>query len=219
LQNKIGLTLSFFCAGSPSRKGTLELLRKLGIEANRVASLRYRGHGWPGSFSVTLKGASAPAAQLSYAESWDFVQAYRPFSTHLCPDGTGEDADISCGDPWYREVRENEPGLSLVVVRTEPGRQLLRRALDAGYVSLMPADPWKLMSSQKNLWAKRGAIGGRVATLAVMGLPRPKLRGFGLFRNWVTLSLEDKLRSTLGTVRRVLSRRYYKKRKITPSAQ
>ncbi len=210
LKAKTGLSISFFCAGSPSRKGTLELLKSRGVNPDEVKSLRYRGNGWPGMFSVLVNGQSKPAFEMTYAESWGFVQAYRPFSTHLCPDGSGEDADISCGDPWYREVRPGEPGSSLVVVRTETGRQLLQRAIAAGYVTLQRAETWKLMRSQANLVSKRGAIGGRIAMLALLGLPRPKLKGFSLFSNWLKLSFGEKLRSTFGTIRRAFSRGYFK---------
>ena len=182
LNEKLGLAISFFCAGSPARKGLLELLRSMRIEPDRVQNIRYRGKGWPGHFSVTLKGETKPARQMTYKESWAFVQAYRPLSTHLCPGwGTGEDADISCGDPWYQQVREGEPGLSLVVIRTETGRNILRGAMEAGYVESAPAEPWKLLESQKNLMAKRGAIGGRIAVMKSRGLPVPRLRGFSLF--------------------------------------
>jgi coenzyme F420 hydrogenase subunit beta len=210
LADKTGLVLSFFCAGSPSRKGTLELLKSLGVEAEKVGNLRYRGNGWPGMFSVTLKGQTQPARQISYQESWGFVQAFRPFATHLCPDGSGEDADISCGDPWYREVEPGEPGSSLVVVRTGRGRQLLQGAMKAGYVSLQRAEAWKMTNSQRNLIAKRGAIGGRVAMLRLLGLPTPQLKGFSLWRNWLKLSWNQKLRSTIGTLRRVVTRGYFR---------
>jgi coenzyme F420 hydrogenase subunit beta len=215
LAGKIGVTLSFFCAGTPARAGLLDLLRRQNIDSKQVASLRYRGGGWPGLFSVTVKGSSTPAAELTYGESWGFMQAYRPLSTHLCPDGTGEDADISCGDPWYRDISGEEPGMSMVVVRTELGRQLIRQAVADGYLWLTRSEPSKLLKSQKNLIAKRGAVGGRIATMRLMGLPTPRLLGFNLLRNWLRLSLREKLRSTLGTVRRVLARGYYRQLRLS----
>ncbi len=210
LDRNVGLALSFFCAGSPSTRGTLELLKKLGVDPSGISALRYRGNGWPGNFAASKKGDAAPALQMSYKESWAFLQAFRPYSTHLCPDGTGEDADISCGDPWYREVRDGEPGSSLVVVRTERGREILRGALAAGYVTLTPATPRKLLDSQRNLINKRAAIWGRLWAFRLFGLPTPDLKGFSLFRNWRQLPLKEKLRSTLGTVRRIITRRYYR---------
>jgi coenzyme F420 hydrogenase subunit beta len=210
LDKNVGVTISFFCAGSPATKGTVELLRSMGVDPEDIKEFRYRGNGWPGKFAVTLKGESSPSHFQSYKESWGFVQAYRPFSVHLCPDGTGEDADISCGDPWYREVKEGEAGSSILAVRTERGRRILKGAIKAGYVKLQPAEPWKLLKSQENLFEKRGAIWGRIAILRAFGLPAPKLKGFSLFKNWLRLSLEDKLRSTVGTARRIIRRDYFK---------
>lgn len=210
LDRNVGLVISFFCAGSPTRRGTLELLARMGLGPEEVASLRYRGNGWPGTFTPELKDRTKAVGRLTYKESWEFLQSYRPFSTHLSPDGTGEDADISCGDPWYREIRPDEPGQSLVVVRTEKGRALLRAAVAANYLALEVAEPWKLLESQKNLISKRGAVGGRLASLRAIGLATPRLRGFSLFRNWMRLTLAGKIRSTFGTVRRVLVRRYFR---------
>ena len=103
LDRNVGVAISFFCAGSPSSRGTRELLKQLGIDPAQVRDLRYRGNGWPGNFAVTRRGEESPAREMSYQESWGFLQAYRPYSTHLCPDGTGEDADITCGDPLVSE--------------------------------------------------------------------------------------------------------------------
>jgi coenzyme F420 hydrogenase subunit beta len=219
LDENVGLTLSFFCAGSPPREGTIQLLKSMGVDPDEVQSLRYRGNGWPGNFAVTMKGQTEPSHFRTYKDSWGFVQAYRPFSVHLCPDGTGEDADISCGDPWYREVKAGEPGSSLVVVRTERGRRILQGAIDAGYLELTPSDADKLLRSQEGLFEKRGAIWGRIATLRMFGLPAPKLWGFSLFKNWLNLSLEDKLRSTFGTARRILKRKYFKPLRLDPTAE
>jgi coenzyme F420 hydrogenase subunit beta len=204
LQDRVGVAISFFCAGAPSREGTLALLRSMGVDPVQVESVRYRGHGWPGMFTAKMRGETRPAARITYKESWSFVQAFRPFSTELYPDGTGEDADIACGDPWYREIASEEPGSSLVVVRTERGRRILREAMRAGYVSLTPAEEWKLLESQRNLIAKRGVIGGRIAVLKVLGYPVPELRGFSLLRNWWRLEVREKIRSILGTVRRAI---------------
>jgi len=216
LDRNVGLVISFFCAGSPARQGTLDLLARMGLAPEEVASLRYRGNGWPGFFAPEPRDGVRAVGGLSYRESWDFLQSYRPFSTQLSADGTGEDADISCGDPWYREIRHDEPGQSLVIVRTERGRELLHAAMAANYLALKVAEPWKLLESQKNLVSKRGAVGGRLASMRAIGLVTPRLRGFSLFRNWRRLTLAEKLRSTFGTVRRVLSRGYFRPLRLGP---
>jgi coenzyme F420 hydrogenase subunit beta len=89
----------------------------------------------------------------------------------------------------------------------------------AGYLTLQPAESWKLMRSQKNLIAKRGAIGGRVAVMKLLGLPVPRLHGFSLFQNWWQLSSGEKLRSTFGTVRRIITRHYHRPLRLAAPAE
>jgi coenzyme F420 hydrogenase subunit beta len=208
LASNLGLALSFFCAGSPATEGTVKLLEKMGVDAAKLQDVRYRGNGWPGEFAATLRGDNEPAASMSYSESWGFLQRFRPYGIHLWPDDTGESADISCGDPWYRKIEPGELGSSLIVVRTELGREILMGAHQAGYLTLSRAEPWKIAKSQENLVRKRRSIWGRRLAFRAFGLPITRLRGVPLFGPWLGLSLKDKLRSTIGTALRIVRRNY-----------
>ncbi len=209
---KVGLTLSFFCAGSPSTQGTLDLMKRYGVQPPETEYLRYRGFGWPGYFSTRVRAHSETTEHLIYDEAWAFLQSYRPYATHLFPDGSGEDADISCGDPWYRKVEKGEHGSSLIVVRTERGRELFKRAMASGAIVASPATSEQLARSQANLTSKRGAVWGRLLAFRLLGVPAPAYQGYSLFANWRRLSLNDKQRSVFGTLRRILQRGYHKRR-------
>lgn len=217
LASRLGLTLSFFCAGSPSSQGTEDYLRKRGYEPAEVAELRYRGHGWPGMFGVRRRGRTDFEPITTYAESWGFLQRYRPFAAHLTPDFSGEAADIASGDPWYRPVGSDEVGLSILVVRTPRGREILRRAVAAGYLTLKPASAEQLVASQTNLIRRRGSIWGRVAALRLLGIPAPGLEGFALGSNWWRLPLGEKIKSLFGTARRAIQRGYRRPQRLDPS--
>jgi coenzyme F420 hydrogenase subunit beta len=208
LAQQLGVTIGIFCAGTPSTQGTLDLLKLHGVDPAQVEQLRYRGNGWPGSFAVRMKGALEWRHLATYAEAWGFIQKYRPYRCHLCPDGTSEFADISCGDPWYREIPADEPGQSLVLVRTERGREVVAAAIAAGYVTLQRVNPSLLDRSQRELQLKRGAIWGRLLAMRALGVAAPSFTGFSLFSNWLRIPFDHKLRSLLGTVRRVISRGY-----------
>lgn len=210
LRNKVGAAIGFFCAGTPSTLGTLDLLKRNNIDPLDVEEIRYRGRGWPGHFTVRLKGESSPSTKLTYMESWGFLQKYRPYRCYLCPDSTAEFADIACGDPWYREIKEDKSGYSLVAARTEKGRQILNGAIEAGYVVLEPALPNLIQDSQTGLFAKRSAIWGRLITMKAFSVPSPRLGGFSLFRNWCCSPFREKARSILGTARRIIQREYYR---------
>jgi coenzyme F420 hydrogenase subunit beta len=211
LNDKVGVAIGIFCAGTPSTQGTLDLLKEFKINPGEIEDIRYRGKGWPGNFSVRLKNGEAQYREILYTESWGFLQKYRPYRCYLCPDGTSELADISCGDPWYREIKEDETGYSLVLVRTEKGRRIVHGAMETGYVVLEQADPEVLVDSQKNLLSKRGAIWGRLLTMKAFGIPTPRYEGFSLFKNWLGIPLKEKMRSILGTARRIIQRKYYKR--------
>jgi len=206
LAEKVGVTLSFFCAETPSTNGTMTLVREMGADPSDLSELRYRGFGWPGFFAPTQRGEQKPRATMTYRESWAFLQAFRPWVTQLWPDGTGEAADISCGDPWYEEPDGKNPGFSLVVARTERGREIVEGAIEAGYLQLSPAEAWKLERSQAGLATRRGAMWGRRWVSRVVGLPVTRLPGVDLRPNWRRLSFGEKLRATLGTLRRILVR-------------
>lgn len=210
LEENVGIALGIFCAGTPATQGTLYLLKQLHINPDDLQTVRYRGGGWPGDFVVQAKGPVNGTKKLTYKESWEFIQKYRPYRCHLCPDGTSEFADISCGDPWYRKIQKDEQGYSLVLVRTERGREILHRAMKAGFVTLERADTKILELSQKNLLLKRSSIWGRIITMKMFGIPTPGLNGYYLFKNWLSLPTREKVRSVSGTVRRIVQRKYYR---------
>jgi coenzyme F420 hydrogenase subunit beta len=216
LDSRVGLALSFFCAEAPATRGTLALLDKLGVGSTNLAEVRYRGLGWPGYFFAVPRGESSPSRKVPYREAWAFLQAYRPWSVQLWPDSAGELADISCGDPWYEAPDGKNPGFSLVVVRTERGRQVVHGASQSGYLDLKPAEHWKLEKSQGGLLQKKGSVWGRRVALRLMGLPVTRFKGLDLFHCWQRLSVLDKVKSVFGTMRRVVLRRYYRRRVPTP---
>ncbi len=118
LDRKLGLVLTFFCAGTPSTQGTLDLMTSLEIQPQTVDSIDYRGEGWPGNFRVIYEGRRNEKSS-TYVESWARLTSYRPLRCNLCPDGLGRVADISCGDAWHKLSTNGDHGRSIVLVRTE----------------------------------------------------------------------------------------------------
>ncbi len=209
LDRKLGLVLSFFCAGTPSTDGTLTLAGALGFETQKIREVRYRGEGWPGDFKILAGDGSS--ASLSYMDSWSRLTKYRPFRCNLCPDGLGATADISCGDAWHAYEGGGQAGTSLVLVRTELGRVVLRKAMEAGYVTLAPSSEGAVLRAQAGLVDRKRNVFGRLLAMRMMAIPAPRFPGFGLFRCWAQLSLARRARSVVGTLRRLVRRRAWKK--------
>ncbi|MCM3660811.1 Coenzyme F420 hydrogenase/dehydrogenase, beta subunit C-terminal domain [Georgenia satyanarayanai] len=201
LAERLDITVAIFCAGTPSTAATEDLVRSLGTDIEDVVSVDYRGEGWPGNFRV--KSASGEVRSMTYAEAWNgTLTKNRQWRCLICPDHTGEFADLSVGDPWYREIGPDEPGRSLVVVRTEAGRAALLAALSDGALDGGPIPLERLEQSQPSLAATRGAVWGRVLTMGLMGLRVPRYQNMPAFRLWLRLPLRGKVTSIAGTYRR-----------------
>jgi coenzyme F420 hydrogenase subunit beta len=210
IRAKILAAVSIFCAGTPSTEGTLAVLKALGVSSESLSSFRYRGGGWPGKATAVEK-ETGQKKEMTYEQCWGgILSRYVQFRCRLCPDSTGEFADVSFGDPWYQPPAPDEPGRSLVVVRTEQGRRLLHQALEKGYLVLESVSETVIARSQPSLLNKRRHLWGRLAVLRLLGIPCPRFRGFCLFHSWTHLSLKEKLKSLLGTARRVWSRKLYR---------
>ncbi len=211
LKENLGLTIAFFCAGTPTTNATINLLKRMGVDdPSDVQELRYRGNGWPGKATVKFQTRGRDETRsLSYEESWGEVLTNdKQWRCHVCADHTGEFADIAVGDPWYRKAKTNDPGRSLIVVRTIRGRRILREAMEAGYLSLKRVEPSVLPDSQPNLLRGRGAVWARILVCRLMGVVAPRYRGFPLFRFWMArLTVHEKIRSIAGTMKRVVKRK------------
>jgi coenzyme F420 hydrogenase subunit beta len=213
LRKSIGLTISIFCAGTPSKAATRELIQSLDIGKDAsIDEVRYRGRGWPGRMSVQYRptaDASPKSASMTYAKGWgEILQKHTQWRCRMCADHIGEHADLSVGDPWYRPIGENEQGDSLIVVRTERGRRALRAAVEAGYLVLERRSLQTLAASQPNLERTKGAVYGRCLTARALGAAAPQYRGGALHRVWLrALSPTAKMQSLMGTIKRIFKKR------------
>lgn len=206
IRKKVGLAIGIFCAGTPSIKGTQDLLCKNAVNLNTVKTLNYRGNGWPGWFCV--KNECGNELKIPYPESWSFLQKYRPFRCYLCADGTSETADVSCGDAWYLRGKE-ENGISLINVRNENGKRILHSAVKKGYITLRQISNQNVFRSQEQLFSRQKEIWGRLQTLKAFGIPVPKYNGWPLARNWISLPNSSKFKSIGSTMKRILQRKLF----------
>lgn len=198
------LLLSFFCAGTPSQRGTDRLVESLS-GSEPVVSVKYRGDGWPGSFTVA--GARGTVGSMSYDESWGHhIGRDIQWRCKICVDGTGGHADIAVGDFWKADsngypVFDSADGNSVVIARTERGNDILARAIEAGVLDLKPLDLKHVESVQPLQVERKTTLLGRLAGRALALKRTPRYYGYSLVR----LALSDPmraLRAAAGTARR-----------------
>ena len=120
-------------AGTPSQHATDAVLASLGAPPDAdLVRLRYRGEGWPGSF--TAQDAAGATWSTSYDASWGaHLGKAVQWRCKICPDGVGESSDVTAGDFWRSDERgyplfDEGDGFSALVARTLGIEERLRTA-------------------------------------------------------------------------------------------
>jgi len=206
IARQIVVTLSFFCAGVPARRGAEEMLSRMGVSDTSLRAFRYRGNGWPGRAVAHLMDGSQRS--LNYEESWGgILSRHVQKRCKICPDGVGHFADITCADAWHAGPDggpsfTDAPGRGLVIARTERGADILRAAVRAGVIATQPYDLADLAAIQPGQRRKRQMLAARRLALHLLRRPVPEDRGFGLLRHAVGAGLRTNLRQFAGMLRR-----------------
>jgi coenzyme F420 hydrogenase subunit beta len=205
VNKQVPYMLSFMCAGVPSRAGTVAVLKHLGVQSDEVSTFRYRGDGWPGKArAVTHNG---DVREMDYATSWgEILNRHLQFRCKICPDGTGEFADIVCADAWYGKDGypdfEERAGRSLVLGRTTQGQTLIESAVADGAIAIEKLDIAEIARMQPyQVHRKQVVLGRLMATRLALG-QAPAYHGLGLIKASFGSRPIEWLRNAAGTYRR-----------------
>ena len=202
---------SFFCAGQPSEAANLKLLEELGISKKEdCKDLQYRGNGWPGKAEAWKNNGSSQT--MDYETSWmkilgrDVRRCCR-----FCADGTGEMADISCGDAWYltednrADIFTEHPGQNAIFARTEVGHMLIEKAMADDVIIASVFDPDKdlLHKRQPYHYARKASLSSLKLAMRICGrtFPMYDRKKISMFAK--DFPLKSRIYRCLGTIQRV----------------
>jgi coenzyme F420 hydrogenase subunit beta len=205
VKSQIPYMLSFMCAGVPSIRGTHEVISALGATREKVVSFRYRGDGWPGMARVVHD--SGESFEMDYNTSWGTIlNKHLQFRCKICPDGTGEFADVVCADAWYGKDGypdfEEREGRSLVLARTATGQALLETISSSAAVKTSALDIDEITKMQPYQVERKRMVWGRVAAARLALGSAPKYRRMKLLNAATQANLMAFLRSAWGTYKR-----------------
>jgi coenzyme F420 hydrogenase subunit beta len=209
---QIPYRLAFFCAGVPSRQGTLAVLEDLGVDHADCVSFQYRGDGWPGLARARRRDGSEES--MDYNASWgQILNRHLQFRCKICPDGTGEFADLVCADAWYGkdgypDFTERD-GRSLIVVRSEAGQRLYDMALAQGWITSEPLEVEEIEKMQPYQASRKREVFMRSAALFAARGWRPHFSNLALVRLMLSGGKLPQLRSAVGSFRRSHGKRLY----------
>lgn len=136
--NRPKYLIGLVCAGQNSGRSIDYLVnvshaRKSGSEIN---GFRYRSKlagGWPGNVLISTKEKKYKVSKDTRILSKDIFSCYR---CKFCFDKANVYTDIVCGDPWGLSDYECKEGNTLILVRTQKGLELIRKAQELGVISV-----------------------------------------------------------------------------------
>ena len=174
--------LTFVCGGASDLTKSEQVLAQFGVEREEVTSFRYRGNGNPGPTRVeTSDGRSF---ELTYQEMWEDEATWQiQTRCKICPDATGEGADIAASDVWPGGGPTGEDeGFNGIIVRTTRGLELYRDAVAAGAIVIdaQPIDFRDFDVFQPHQVRKKRAIWARFAGMRSAGHPVPQTENLRL---------------------------------------
>ncbi len=192
---RVGALITHFltpvCGGFMPPFGMDAFLARNGIDPQEVAALSYRGYGCPGPTRITLR--SGAVIDKTYLELWgsDASLWHLPWRCKICPDGTGEAADVAAADAWpggapTEEMMAEDPGTNVVIARSKAGAELVARAAEAGFLVLdggattADLDDWQPHQVNKKIASGARYQGLREA--GQLGIETPGLRTAALRR-------------------------------------
>ena len=182
LRRRVVLALGIFCGYTAEPRATDVAARRAGLEPANLATVSYRGPGWPGEMRLETRGGEG--RRQAYPDYFDRVMgAYTPPRCRLCADALAECSDVSVGDAWLDRFT-NDPavadGVSDVIARTPAGERLVTE-LARDRLSLTPATPDEMLASQTDAaYIKRRVLRGRLWLRRVTGRPVPQYPGLSV---------------------------------------
>ena len=175
------VTIGLACHGTLEKEATTELIAHRRLSQEQIKRFFYRGDRFPGKFQIeTLDGNRIDLHRFDYKDgAYNYLyHLYTPQRCLMCPDYSAEFADISVSDFWVRgEDGEylHPEGTTMVMCRTERGREILQQMRAKGYITAMPLGQREVDASFDHLYRdKRVSPFVRMQWREAEGLPAPQ---------------------------------------------
>ena len=177
LKENIAFCLGLFCGHNVGVDFTRFVLQKYRIPEKDVQSISYREVGWWNfSISIQYNGRLVfiPFRNSVFGINWNTF-LFTPRRCLLCMDLTCESADMSFGDAWLPEYEGEEVGKSVVVVRSEIGKQLIGDMETMQKLVLTKVDAATVARSQQGqIYFKKKQLIHRMGVMKILLKKVPK---------------------------------------------
>ena len=200
------------CGGFMETPALARRLAEFGVDFDRLAALRYRGHGCPGP--THMEEIDGRVVEKTYLDFWgeDESAWSLPWRCKVCADGIGEAADIAASDVWpggapsraQAADHSQDPGANGVLVRSARGLKLIEDAVRDGAVVVTTARGTRDMDVwQPHQVRRKRAVWARYEGMRLAGHLVPATARLRLCELYAENPPEENAAETEGSRRRV----------------
>lgn len=156
LKEKVYLYIGTFCGGYQTSFAHKYYFPKIGVDFNNMKYIDYRYGEFPGQMNIGFKSGGHKEYKRRFANTRDkntyntaFNSSFYVPRCYVCADKGNILSDISAGDPWLPKFKDEKLGKSLIVTRTELGKEIINSAVKDGYLIKEEATFDDVMEVQK----------------------------------------------------------------------
>jgi coenzyme F420 hydrogenase subunit beta len=156
---KIKYIIAPYCGLNLHFSSIISFLRSHGEkDYHGIVDLQFRHGEWPGNMRVEMKNGKVyilPKFHANYLIPFHMMNRCR-----VCIDLANEFSDISVGDAWAPHYEERGKGFSIVIARSEKGKQILDQMVKDGVVDRQPVSVEDTVRMHSHMYdnKKRGAF-------------------------------------------------------------
>ena len=176
LKSTIVFHIANFCGGYKSFNNIERLAKIHHVDIRDLKDFRFRGGGQPGSLRfVENSGKEAGTPYPNYVGMTGYSKMLR---CHLCPDATGELADISCGDAWIPKYQKDKNTWSMIICRNNFALRVINEMQKEGCIFSESVTEQEVEQSQRlNLASKKKRQLARMKLYDFLHYSIPEFKG------------------------------------------
>lgn len=156
VKKNIQIIIGTFCGGYQTYYAHQYYFPKIGIPFQNIQRIDYRYGEFPGSFRIRLKNGTEKilprrfsTKKLANRINTAFNSMFYIPRCYLCADKGNILADISAGDPWIPDCKQEKLGQSIVLIRSKKGMNYFSKAINENYIHANDILFSKVMNAQK----------------------------------------------------------------------
>lgn len=150
LKEKIPYRISLFCSGNNSKELIEKILMKSKIKPDDIERIFFRKGYWRGMTHLQMKdGSEKTISYLHNIGTYRNLYYYSLPKCYSCQDHFGFNGDISCGDFWISEIKDNPIKHTSIIARNEKSDSLLNEMTSENIIEMNQVSIEEMLKSQK----------------------------------------------------------------------